>query len=109
MTEQEAGELPELTSLSLSGLLALVVTACFFFASHLLPPSRDSSCRDSKVPLKVASYGNTWVIIFPQLQHYSLTARQAGWRLRRDALGADILDLCDNFQVIELVQCSLGC
>lgn len=28
------------------------------------PPARDSSCRDSKAPLKVASYGNTEVIIF---------------------------------------------
>lgn len=32
------------------------------------PPPCDSSCRDSKVPLKVASYGNTEVIIF---QHFA--------------------------------------
>lgn len=40
MTEQEAGELLELTALSLSGLLALAVTACF--ASYLLPPPSSS-------------------------------------------------------------------
>lgn len=36
MTEQEAGELPELTAISLLGLLALAVTACF--ASRRLLP-----------------------------------------------------------------------
>lgn len=35
------------------------------------PPPCDSSCRDSKVPLKVASYGNTEVIIF---QRYAAAA-----------------------------------
>lgn len=56
MTEQEAGELPRLTALSLPGLLP-----CF---ASPPPPFCDSSCRDGKAPLKVASYGNTELIIF---------------------------------------------
>lgn len=77
MTEQEAGELPELTALSLSGLLALAGDGVFCIPPPPPPPlPRDSSCRDSKVPLKVASYGNTEVIIF----HCNTTISQPGRR-----------------------------
>lgn len=72
MTEQEAAELPELTARSLPGLPGLAATACF--APPLTHSPRDSSCRDSKVLLKVASYGNTEVIIF----HCNTTISQPG-------------------------------
>lgn len=102
MTEQEAGELPELTALSLSGLLALAVTPCF---ASPPPPSRDSSCRDSKVPLKVASYGNTEVIIFRSNTTISQPG-SLGSGLQKQASQISV-----TLQLIELVGCgprSLG-
>lgn len=100
MTEQEAGELPELTALSLPGLLALAVTACF---ASPPPPFCDSSCRDSKVPVKVASYGNTEVIIF----HCNTTISQPG------SLGSSAQkqasQISVTLQVIELVGCGPRC
>lgn len=97
MTEQEAGELPELTALSLPGLLALAVMPCF---ASPPPPFCDSSCRDSKVPLKVASYGDTEVIIFRS----NTTVSQPG------SLGSgaqkQASQISVTLQVIELVACS---
>lgn len=95
MTEQEAGELPELTALSLSGLLP-----CF---ASPPPPFCDSSCRDSEAPLKVASYGNTELIIF----HCSTTISLPG--SLGSAAQKQASQISVTLQVIELVGCSPRC
>lgn len=70
------------------------------------PPPRDSSCRDSKVPLKVASYGNTEVIIFRCNTTISQLGRQSG--ASGAAAQRQPSRISVTLQLIELVVCSQG-